>query len=72
MPLDLAELDNLRARLCDIPDSFIVSEYSVFNVLRHLKVNKSSCDDVLSNKLLVQLADVLAAPICAYKQEETD
>ena len=65
LPLDLAELDNLRARLCDIPDCFIVSEYSVFNALRHLKVNKSSCDDVLSNKLLVQLADVLAAPICA-------
>ena len=65
LPLDLAELDNLRARLCDVPDCFIVSEYSVFNALRHLNVNKSSCDDVLSNKLLVTLADVLAAPICA-------
>ena len=39
LPLDLAELDNLLARLCDVSDCFIVSEYSVFNALRHLNVN---------------------------------
>jgi hypothetical protein len=63
--LDPNALDNLRDNLGEVPDCFIVSEYSVYNALKHLKINKSSNDDLLSNRLLVELADVLAAPVCA-------
>jgi hypothetical protein len=48
-----------------VPDNLIISEFSVYYALKHLNVNQSSCDDVLSNRLLVDLAEVLAAPICA-------
>ena len=37
----------------------------MYNALRKLKVNKASCDNLLSNKLLLSLADVFAAPICS-------
>jgi hypothetical protein len=58
-------LKNLRDNLEQVPDHFIVSEYAVYSALSRLKTSKSTCDDVLSNRLLVDLADILAAPICA-------
>lgn len=65
MPLESDNICNLCNDLDVVPDSFIVSEYSVWSALKHLKINKSSCDELLSNRLLVELADVLAAPVCA-------
>ena len=58
-------MNSLLDNLGQVPDCFIISEYAVYDALRHLKINKSSCDDILSNRLLVDLADILAAPICA-------
>jgi hypothetical protein len=66
---DRFERMRLISDLCNdlgvVLDCFFVSEYSVWNTLKHLKVNKSSCDELLTNRLLVELADVLAAPVCA-------
>ena len=70
-PLDLVNLNKVRARLCDVPDCFVVSEYSVYNALKHLKINKSSCDDVLSKQISCQLAGVLSAPVCALINTST-
>jgi hypothetical protein len=64
-PLDSFSLDNLRDNLGQVPDDFIVSEYAVYSALSRLKMSKSTCGDVLSNRLLVDRADILAAPICA-------
>lgn len=64
-PVDSVTLSKLRDSLGVVPDCFIISEFSVYCALKHLKVNKSSCDELLSNRLLIDLADVLAAPICA-------
>jgi hypothetical protein len=58
-------LNNLRDNLGQVPYHFIVSEYAVYSALSHLKMSKCTSDDVLSNRLLVDLADILAAPICA-------
>jgi hypothetical protein len=63
--LDSTVLSNLRDKLGHVPDHFVVSKYYVHCALRHQSVNKSSSDDVLSNRLIVKLADILAAPICA-------
>ena len=66
LPLNDNILNELRAQLPDVQsDDFIVSELSVFNALQKLKVHKASCDDLLSNRLLTSLSDVLAAPICS-------
>jgi hypothetical protein len=56
-------LNDLRDDLGEVPDFFIVSEYSVNNALKHPKINMSnySNDDLSSNRLLVELA----SPICA-------
>jgi hypothetical protein len=61
-PLDSKILNNLCDKLGHVSDRFVVSEYSVYCALRHLSLNKSSCDDVLSNRLTVELADIFAAP----------
>jgi hypothetical protein len=44
---------------------FYVSEFDVYMVLCKLNVSKSSLGDVIDNRLLKSLADILAAPICA-------
>jgi hypothetical protein len=64
-PLNSSVFSHLRDKLDHVPDEFVVSEYSVFRALKYFKIDKSSCDDILSNRLLVDLADVLAAPICS-------
>ena len=65
-PLDLNLLNILRSQLSDnVEDCFIVSEFSVFNALKKLKLRKASCDELLNNRLLVSLADILAAPVCS-------
>jgi hypothetical protein len=64
-PLDSFSLDSLRGNLGQVPDHFIVSEYAVYCALSRLKLSKTTCDDILSNRLLVDLANILAAPICA-------
>jgi hypothetical protein len=60
-PLNSSLFNHLRDKLDHVPDDFVVSEYSVFRALKYLKIDKSSCDDILSNRLLVDLA----APICS-------
>jgi hypothetical protein len=64
-PLDSFSLNNLRDNLRQVPDHFIVSDYTVYSVLSRLKMSNSTCNDVLSSRLLVDLANILAAPICA-------
>lgn len=63
--LDIRVLDKMRDNLDEIPDEFLVSEYSVYNALSKLKINKALGPDGLPNKLLKSCADVLAAPVCA-------
>ena len=58
-------LSNVRSELTVCPTELIVSEFEVYMTLVKLKVNKASLNDYISNKLLKELADVLAAPICA-------
>lgn len=43
----------------------MVSENSIYSTRQYLNANQSSCDDVLSNRSLDDLADVFAAPTCA-------
>jgi hypothetical protein len=62
-PIDVSALDQIRQNLDSVPDQFIVSELSVFKALKHLKLSKSVCDEFLSNRVLKDLADVLAGPI---------
>lgn len=64
-PLDCNVLPFLRNSLDFVPDSLIIDEWSVFNVLNRLKVDKSSSDLVLNNRMLRQFSDVLAGPVCA-------
>jgi hypothetical protein len=64
-PIDVSALDQIRQNLDSVPDQFIVSELSVFKALKHLKPSKSVCDEFLSNRVLEDLADVLAGPICS-------
>ena len=63
--LDNASVASLRSKCADCPDSFIVSEFDVYNVLCRLQDGKACLGDVINNKLLRTLADVLAAPICS-------
>lgn len=58
-------IQNMRLNLGQVPDEYIVSEFSVFDALSKLKVNKALGADGLPNKLLRGLAEVLAAPLCA-------
>ena len=55
----------LRSNFIDDYDKFIISEFDVYKVLSRLKVGKASLYDTIDNRLLRELADVLAAPICA-------
>jgi len=55
----------LRSKFTDDYDKFIISEFDVYKVLSRLKVGKASLCDSIDNRLLRELADVLAAPICA-------
>jgi hypothetical protein len=64
-PLDSKLLTNLRNNLDHVPDHLIILESSVYYALKRLNINHSSCDDIFTNRLLVDLADILAAPICA-------
>ena len=64
-PLNSASVESIRNSLDIVPESFIISEYSVHNALSRVKIGKSVCDDVLTNRMLRQFADILAAPICA-------
>jgi len=64
-PIDLNMISHLGRYLPDsIPEPFIVSEQSVHNALCKIKKKKSTSEPVLSNALIVEFADILAAPIC--------
>jgi hypothetical protein len=52
---------NLHKVMCQI---VLLCLSILFGTTKYLKVNKSSCDELLTNQLLVELADVFAAPIC--------
>ncbi len=64
-PVDGDKLATLRNELDAVPDEFIVSEYSVFNALVHLKRHKPAGPDLLEASFLIRLEDVLAAPVCS-------
>lgn len=64
-PLDKAALIELRSQLQDCPNRYIVSELAVYCALNRLKISKSTGPDMLDNRLLKYLADVLAAPVCS-------
>ena len=64
-PLDSLGLNSLRSQLPECPLSFVVSEYSVYNALIHLKPYGSTGPDLLDNRLLTHLADVLSEPVCS-------
>lgn len=59
-PFDLKFFPNLFGKFDHDPDNLIISEFSVYNALKHLNVNHSSCDDILSNRLLTDLTEVSA------------
>ena len=63
--LDLNELTKLQNSLGQIPDKFIVDQFSVFMALSKLSLTKSPGPDLIPNQLLKDLALVLAEPICA-------
>ena len=63
--LDSLSLNTLRSQLPECPLAFVVSEYSVYNALIHLKSSGSTGPDLLDNRLLIHLADVLSAPVCS-------
>ena len=54
----------MRSKLGDVPDEFIISEYSIYDALSKLKLNKSTGPDNLPNSLLRSVADLIAAPVC--------
>ena len=59
-------LNDLRSKLVNVnvPDEFIVSEFSVYDALCKLKCNKSTGPDNLPNSLLKSIADLISAPVC--------
>jgi hypothetical protein len=63
-PIDNSSLNDFRNQLTECPESFIVSEYAVYHALTRLKASRSTGPDLLDNKLLINLADVFAAPVC--------
>ena len=64
-PLDSRVLPSLRNSLDSVPDTFIVDEFSVFNVLNRLKVDKSAYDKYVDNRVLKKFSEILAGPVCA-------
>ena len=55
-PVDSDKLATLRDGLDAVPDELIVSEYSVFNALVHLKRHKPAGPDLLEARFLIRLA----------------
>jgi hypothetical protein len=65
LPVDIDIFNDLHNSLGIVSECFIELEISVYCALKCLKASKSSRDNVLNNRLLIELADVLAAPIGA-------
>jgi hypothetical protein len=63
--IDENAFNDIRHSLGDVPDNFIVPELSVFNALKRLKVTEAVNDEFLSNRIVKEFADVLAAPVCS-------
>ena len=66
-PLDESVLQSQRDQLdpYSVPDSFIVSEFEVFQAINRLKDNKATGPDLIPNSVVKALADVLCGPLCA-------
>ena len=65
-PIDLDAISQLMSNLTDsVPEDFIISERSIYDALRRVKLKKATCEPVISNLLIVEFADILAAPICS-------
>lgn len=62
--IKLAELQQ-GVRDSVVPESYIVEEIDVYSTLMKLKTNKAAGPDLISNKLLKDLAPTLAGPLCA-------
>ena len=64
-PIDLTALNSIRQDFDAVPESFIITEVSVFKALSRVKLHKSVCDECLTNRMLREFADVLSGPICS-------
>ena len=64
-PLASSDIDQLKSELDASNDSVVVSELEVYQALSTLKSRNASLSDVIPNKLLLNLADILAAQIAA-------
>ena len=47
--IDLTALNSICQDIDPVPESFIITEMLVFNVLSHAKFNQSVCDDCCEN-----------------------
>ena len=61
--IDTTKLDEMRRSCGPQPDKFIIEEHDVFLTLNKIKLNKAIGPDCIPNKVLKNLADLLAAPI---------
>ena len=64
-PLSDGALNNLKGEMNDSNVRIIISELEVFQMLKKLKRHKATLTGAIPNELLIELADVLAAPISA-------
>ena len=64
-PLASSVMDQLRSELNVSNDGVVISEFEIYQALTTLKYQKASLSDAIPNKLLINLADILAAPIAA-------
>ena len=63
--LDQSRLDDLRNKLPPLPSQYTVDIEEVRSLLSKVKLNKYVGPDVISHKILRELANYLAAPITA-------
>ena len=63
--LDLSKLEEMKLKLGPVPDKYIVDPMDVFTALTTVSLHKSSGPDQIPNKILKELAFILAEPICA-------
>jgi hypothetical protein len=64
--VDLVVVSDLMSNLNESTvEPFIVSEYAVYEELCKLNVRKATCEPTLSNRQIIEFAEILAAPVCA-------
>ena len=63
--IDTTKLDEMRPSCGPLLDKFIIEELDVILALNRIKLNKAIGPDCIPNKVLKNLSDLLASPICA-------